>query len=246
MEVIAVIAQKGGTGKTATVAAMAQAATHFSNKKVLLIDLDAQGNLSLIAGADTSKGSTLELLEGAEPAELIQHINDNMDIIAASWNLATVTTAPGSINRLKKALEPIKNSYDLVIIDTPPLASELQFNALMAADSAIIPIEADIYGLQCLFQLADTIEAIKEANKKLIVKGYLFTRYDSRSILTRTISQNIHEEAEKLGFSFIGSVRPGIALKEAQATGQNLFEYAPRSNPAKDYRAIYELIIDKK
>ena len=131
MQIITVAIQKGGTGKTTTAAAVVQAAA-YRGRSVLAIDLDPQGNLSFTLAADTSKPGSYDLLGGAAAADLIQH-KPGYDVIPASWNLSTITSGRGSARRLQKAIEPLKKEYDLIVIDTPPTAGELQYNALQAA-----------------------------------------------------------------------------------------------------------------
>ncbi len=243
MEVLAVAIQKGGTGKTTTAAVLAQAAAH-TGKKVLAIDLDPQGNLTFAAGADTSKGgSSYDLLHDTPAKDIIQTLQQGFDIIPASWNLATETTSKGSATRLKAALEPIKGRYDLIIIDTPPTAGELQYNALFAATGLIIPLEADIYSLKSLYQITDTAKQIMQTNKHLSIKGFIITQLDSRSTIAKQMQENVIIAANKNNIPYLGSIRTGVAIKEAAALQKNLYDYAPKSNPAKDYLSLLEQLI---
>lgn len=242
MQVLAVAIQKGGTGKTTTAAVLAQAAAH-KGQKVLAIDLDPQGNLSFAAGADTNKAGSYDLLNGTPAAEVIQSLQQGFDIIPASWNLATEATSRGSATRLKTAIEPIKKKYDLIIIDTPPTAGELQYNALFAATGLIIPLEADIFSLQSLYQITETARQIQQTNKKLVIKGFVITQLDSRSTIAKQMQENVIIAANKNNIPYLGSIRTGVAVKEAAALQENLFDYAPKSNPAKDYLALLEQLI---
>lgn len=241
MQIITLAIQKGGTGKTTTAAALAQAAA-YKKKKVLAIDLDPQGNLSYSLGADMSLQGSYELLSGADAADTIQTVN-NIDIAAASEDLITIKTEPGSANRLKKALEAIKDNYDLIVIDTPPTASELQYNALMASTGLIIPLQADAFNLQSLYQIADTAKAIQQNNSELKILGVLFTMNSDRSTLARQMQDTIINEAQDLEINYLGEVRKGVAIKEAQALQTSLYEYAPKSKPAQDYISILRRII---
>lgn len=242
MQVLAVAIQKGGTGKTTTAAVLAQAAAH-KGQKVLAIDLDPQGNLSFAAGADTKRAGSYDLLNGTPAAEAIQSLQQGFDIIPASWNLATEATSRGSATRLKAAIEPLKKKYDLIIIDTPPTAGELQYNALFAATGLIIPLEADIFSLQSLYQITQTARQIQETNKKLVIKGFVITQLDSRSTIAKQMQENVIIAANKNNIPYLGSIRTGVAIKEAAALQQNLYDYAPKSNPAKDYLALLEQLI---
>lgn len=240
MQIITAAIQKGGTGKTTTAAAIAQAAAR-DGKKVLAIDLDPQGNLSFALAAQANSYSSYELLQG-EPAEP-QTTAQGLQVIPASWNLSTVATEKGSARRLQNALEPLKRQFDLIIIDTPPTAGELQYNALQAATGLIIPLQADIYNLQSLYQIAEAARQIQQSNPKLKIKGFLLTMYDNRSTIKRQMQENIIIAANKIKIPFLGSVRNGIAVQEAAALQRSLFDYAPKSKPAQDYLNIYKNIM---
>ena len=240
MEIIAVAIQKGGTGKTTTAAALVQAAAH-KGRSCLAIDLDPQGNLSYTLAADTGKPGSFDLLEGTPPAALIQH-KAGFDIIPASWNLSTVTSGKGSARRLQRAIAPIKGKYDLIIIDTPPTAGELQYNALQAATGLIIPLQADVYNLQSLYQITDAARQIQRTNPALQIKGFVLTQYDRRSTIARQMQETIQQQAEAMGVPYLGAIRAAVAVKEAEALQRSLFEYAPKSKPAADYMEIYNAI----
>lgn len=242
MKVITIANQKGGTGKSTTAAALAQAAA-AKGKRTLAIDLDPQGNLTFFLRADPQEPGAFELLEG-KPAR-IQGIDNKLDAIAASWNLQTITTSRGSARRLKNALEPVRKDYSLIIIDTPPTAGELQYNALMAATDLIIPLQSDIVGLQGLYQMADTARQIQQNNPDLKLTGYILTRNRGRSTLARQMAEVIKEKAAEMGIPFLTAIREAVAIQEAQTMQRNLYEYAPRSNPAQDYNELLKLILKK-
>lgn len=244
MKIITTAIQKGGTGKTTTAAVLAQAAV-YKGYKVLAVDLDPQGNYSFSLAAKTGPTTpgSYDLLTGRPAAEIIQHINPLLDVIPANWTLSTIKSEKGSARRLQQALQPIKENYDFIIIDTPPTAGELQYNALQAATGLIIPLQADIYNLQSLYQMADTARQIQASNPGLEILGIIFTQYDKRSTIARTMQQAITEQAAAAGIPFIGTVRGAVAVKEAAATQQSLYDYAPNSKPAQDYLAILEHIV---
>lgn len=238
MEIIAIANQKGGTGKSTCTGALAQAAA-AAGKAALAIDLDPQGNLSFSLGADMQRGTTFDLLEGKRPAQLIQRSRTGPDIIPASRQNSTISSSRGSAKRLQRALIPVKAEYDIIIIDTPPTAGELQYNALQAATALVIPLQAEIYSLQGLYEIADTAEQIKASNPALIVKGIIITRHNDRSTIARQMKENIIEAAQALNIPYLGAIREGVAIREAQALQANLFEYAPKSKPALDYLSIF-------
>lgn len=233
--------QKGGTGKTTTAAALAQAAAHKS-KTALAIDLDPQGNLTYCLAADPDRAGSYDLLHGAEAAETIQTTPQSIDVMAASPDLQTETSGKGTARRLQNALEPVKDQYDIIIIDTPATAGELQYNALQAADRLLIPLEADAYNLQSLAQITDAAQQIKISNPGMSIAGVLLTQYDPRPVLSRQLLDMLKENAAAQGIPFLGTVRKAVAVKEAAALQLSLFEYAPKSKPAADYMKIYEML----
>lgn len=240
MQIFSITVQKGGIGKTTTAAILTQAAAH-KGYKTLAVDLDPQRNLSYTLAADTSGAGSYELLEGKPAADLIQH-KSGYDVIPASADLATIKTGRGSARRLQKALEPVKNDYDLIFIDTPGAPGELMYNALQTATGIIIPLWADSYSLTALHQTMDTVEQIRASNPELSFAGCLFTMYDPRPIFTRQMQKTITDSAAQRGVLYLGTVRAGIAIKEAEGLQMNIYQYAPRSNPAADYMKVFNHI----
>lgn len=243
MKVITTAVIKGGTGKTTTAAALAQAGT-AAGMKVLAIDLDPQGNLSAALAADPAQAGSYELLLDGSAKGKIQTTPQEIDVIAASPNLAAVKTRPGSARRLQEALTPLEDVYGLVIIDTPPTAGILTYTALQAATGLLIPLEADTHSLQGLYNIEDIAKEIQRSNEGLTFTGVILTRYDSRPKINRYLRDTIKETSEADGIKYLGEVRAGIAIREAQAMGQSLYRYAPRSNPAKDYEEIFNNIME--
>lgn len=249
MEILAIANQKGGVAKTTTAAAVGSG-LKFNGYKVLFIDLDSQANLSYTMRADLDSLTIYEVLQGkATAAEAIQH-TDAGDIIAASPQLAIsdrVLTAEGADLLLKAALEPIAARYEFIIIDCPPALGILTINAFTAASRVIIPAQADIYSLQGIGQLYTTITAVQQhTNPELQIAGILITRYSGRAILSRDLSDMLTDTAEQLKTKVYKTrIREAIAVKEAQAQRQDIFSYAAKTNPAKDYNSfINELLKD--
>lgn len=241
MQTISAAVIKGGTGKSTTIAALAQAAAD-EGKRVLAIDLDPQGNLSAFVGADQSAPGSYQLLHGADASQLIQGTAQGIDAISASPDLATEKTTPGSARRLLKALEPIKEGYDLCVIDTPPQMAEVTYNALFASTGVIIPLETDTSSIQGLYQIAEIIRQIQRQAPALEITGVILTRYDSRPKLNRHLRGVIIDRCKELSIPFLAEIRPGIAIREAQATQQSIFAYAPKSKPAQDYKTLFNMI----
>lgn len=243
MQTITAAVIKGGTGKSTTAAALAQAAAD-AGKKVLVIDLDPQANISFFIGADQNRPGSYQLLNGTPAAQLIQRTAQGIDIITAAPDLATVRTTPGSAKRLQTALEPVKNSYDFCIIDTPPQMGELTFNALQASTGLIIPLETDNSSLQGLYQITDIAHQMQRSNPALSIIGVILTRYDNRPKLNRYLQGVIADRGAEIGAPYIMAIRPGVAIREAQAMQQSLYDYAPKSKPAQDYKKLFKLIME--
>jgi chromosome partitioning protein len=243
MKILTAAVIKGGTAKTTTCAALAQAAA-ADGRKALAIDLDPQGNLSFALGADLNQPGAYDLLHGADPAQLIQTTAQGVDVIPAAPDLATERTTPGSAKRLQAALQPLQGRYDLIVIDTPPTAGELQYNALQAATGLLIPLEADTYSLQGLYQICDMAHQIQESNPALEILGTILTRYNNRPRISRFMAETIAQRGEEIGSPLLGTIRAGVAVVEAAALQVSLFDYAPKSNPAKDYAALYHRIME--
>lgn len=241
MQIITLANQKGGSAKSTSAAALAQAAAH-RGRRTLAVDLDPQGNLSFFLAADTARPGAFEVLDGLPAAEAIQATAGGLDVIPASWNLQTISSSRGSARRLKAALEPLAGDYDLIVIDTPPTAGELQYNALMAATDLIIPLQADIVGLQGLYQMADTARQIQQSNPDLTITGYILTRSGGRSTLARQMAETIQARAQEMGIPFLAAIREAVAIREAQTLQRSLYEYAPRSKPAADYMELFTLL----
>lgn len=247
-KIIAVINQKGGVGKSTTAEALI-AGLLLKGYTCLAIDLDAQGNLSYTAGAKTEGVSTvLEVLTGEATArEAIQHLKSG-DVIAANKSLAgadAFINSTGKEYKLKEALEELQEEYQYIIIDTPPALGILTVNALTACHSIIIPAQADIYSLQGIEKLAETIKPVKKyCNPSIYIEGILLTRYSPRSVLSREVAEIAGKLAAKLGTKvFKTTIREAIAVKEAQISQQSLFDYAPKAKVADDYRAFIEELL---
>lgn len=249
-EIFTVINQKGGVGKSTTAAALG-AGLILKGYRVLHIDLDAQGNLTFCMGAGAAALSSLEVLTGtATAADAIRH-TDNGDIIPASPALAgadALITATGKEYRLREALEPLHDLYDYIVIDTPPALGILTINALTACTGAIIPSQADVFSLQGIAMLGQTISTVRKyCNRDLKVKGIVLTRFNSRAVLSRDMADLINQTAQQLQTRLYHTkIRECTALKEAQAVQDNIFAYAPKSNAAADYRDLVAEIIEEE
>lgn len=236
--IIAIANQKGGQGKTTTAQALATGA----RGKVLAIDLDPQSNLTFSMGGNAADVGAYELITGSVKASQSIQQTRQGDIIAASSSLAladTTFTGRERTTALIDAIQPIKGKYDHIIIDCPPTLNTLLVNALTAADAVIIPLTADMYSLQGLYQLKQSIDAAKRVNTGLTVGGALFIKHNFRTILSRDLTDVIKDKCRELDIPiYKTTIREGVAIREAQTQRMSIFEYAPKSKPAKDYKQL--------
>ena len=266
MKCLAIINQKGGVGKSTTAAAIG-AGLILKGYRVLFIDLDAQGNISHTLRATPNSSGIMAMLQ--EPEIVRQTIRQTIEelptaaitgskerkgaaavygVIASSNKLAAADTLLDSVGkeyRLKEALELIEPLYDYAIIDTPPALGILTVNALTAATAAIVPAQADIYSLQGIAQLSNTVNTIKKyCNPELAILGIVLTRYNSRAIISRELAELISSTAAKLNTkAYSTKIRECTAIKESQAVRECIYTYAPKSNAAADYSALLSEII---
>lgn len=242
--ILAIANQKGGVGKSTTADAIASG-LRAEKKKVLLIDLDPQGNLTYTAGVDQPFPTSYELLSGEAGAEECIQKTPSGDLIPASAALAGADARlqkTGKEYRLREALKSIEGNYDLILIDTPPALGILTINALTAANALLIPAQADIYSLQGIGQLYETVDAVKSyTNPSLKVLGILLTRYNKRTVLSRDLTEMMEDTAKELNTKvYTQSIRESVTIREAQAGRESLFAYAPTSPVAEDYQAFIQ------
>lgn len=244
-QIITVTISKGGTGKTSTVTALAQAAAQ-KGLKVLAADLDPQANLTFALDAQAAQAGAFELLEdGADVHELIQTTPQGIDIISGSRDLAAITTSRGSARRLQRALFPLIGKYDLIFIDGPAKEGELLYNALQASTGVIIPSMTDAFNLgQGLNETLETIGQIRRTNPQLEILGLIVTRYDGRSTHSKQLREMLIEAAAARDIPYLGTVRVSSASQEAITLQQSLYTYAPRSAAAISYMQILDKILE--
>jgi len=249
-EIIAVSNQKGGVGKSTTANALG-AYLFQKGYKVLYVDMDSQENLSYSMEMNDKEITSLNvLMDSVTAQEAIVHTPQG-DLIPASADLANADLMfkdpKQDSHRLKKALEPILGKYDYIVIDTPPAIGTLTINALTACNSVIVPTQADVYSLQGIGKLVQTIQTVKQyANNGLSIKGFLITRYNGRTVLSKDMTDLLQDTANQLKTVLYQTrIRECTALKEAQANQQDIFTYAPKSNAAIDYASFVKEVLKK-
>jgi chromosome partitioning protein len=245
--VIALANQKGGVAKTTTTLNLAVALKE-TGKRVLIIDLDPQGNLTMSQGMnpDEISKSMFDVLVHRIP---IQDViaSAEVDIAVSSIDLAGAELAlSGMIGReraLEKALAPVKEGYDFVLMDTPPSLGLLTINAFVAADGIIVPVQCEYLSLRGLVQLQNTLEMIREnLNPGVAIQGILPTMYDRRTLHSREAVEILQENFGDLVFNT--RIRKTVRYAEAPVKGQSVLAYDPSSEAAAMYRDLAKEVLN--
>jgi chromosome partitioning protein len=245
-DVIAFANQKGGVAKTTTTLNLAVAFAE-SGYRVLCIDLDPQGNLTMSQGIDPDKveKSLYDVLVNDMPiSEIIQH--REIDIAVASIDLAgaeiAMSTKIGRERSLEKALKEVIADYDFVCIDTPPSLGLLTINALTVANKVIVPVQCEYLSMRGLVQLQNTLKMIQEnLNPEVRIEGILPTMLDSRTVHAKEAVEILEENFGDLVFK--SRIRKAIKFAEAPVKGASVLKYDPQSNAAGYYRDLAEEVL---
>lgn len=250
METVIVFSRKGGVGKTATAHALG-AALMKRKKRVLFIDADGQSNLTLTMKGNEEQSNLFEVLNKEKSIKKTIQETENGHIIPGNEILqAADVTLNGSDKqfRLSKALKEVNKEYDYCIIDTPGGLGIVTMNCLIAADRIIVPLQADIYSLQGIARMVEALEVAKKScGSKAIISGFLVTRYNPRTVLSKQMLEDLEKIARNLKTKVYKSkIRECTAIKEAALQQTDIFSYAPGSNGAKDYQSFVEEFIKQR
>ncbi|PRY77137.1 ParA family protein [Alkalibacterium olivapovliticus] len=249
-QIIAVANQKGGVGKTTTTVNLG-ASLAYVGKKVLLIDMDAQGNAT--SGLGVRKGEVdrdiYDVLINEVPLEdvILPSSRDNLSMVPATIQLAgaevELTSLMARETRLKSAVETVKDQYDYILIDCPPSLGHLTINAFTASDSVLIPVQCEYYALEGLSQLLNTVRLVqKHFNKDLKVEGVLLTMLDARTNLGFEVVNEVKKYFREKVYQTI--IPRNIRLSEAPSYGLSIIDYDLKSKGAEVYQALAEEVLN--
>ena len=248
-KVFAITNQKGGVGKTTTAINLSTCISLYK-KRVLLIDIDPQGNTSSGIGLDRLKikRCVYDVLINQVPINevIMQTQIKNLDVLPSTIQLAgaeiELVNYISRENKLKHAIRPIKDNYEYIIIDCPPSLGLLTLNSLTAADSVIIPIQCEYYALEGISQLLNTINLVREnLNSSLEIEGILFTMYDSRTNLSRDVVEEVKKYFR--GKIFKSVIPRNVRVSEAPSYGKPVVVYDKKSKGAIAYKKLAKEVI---
>lgn len=249
--IIAIANQKGGVGKTTTAINLSSCLAE-AGQRVLTVDFDPQGNAT--SGLGLEKGHIEEtvyemMLGDCDLMDCIQEkVQDNLDVLPSDSNLSGAEIELLDVNNketvLKNHLEEVKNNYDFIIIDCPPSLSLLTINALVAADTVLVPIQCEYYALEGLSQVLRTISLVKKKmNPALTMEGVVFTMYDARTNLSLEVVENVKENLNENIYKTI--IPRNVRLAEAPSHGMPINLYDSKSTGAESYRLLAAEVISR-
>lgn len=249
-KIIAIANQKGGVGKTTTSINLGAALAHF-NRRVLIIDMDPQGNASRGLGVDITliNRSIYDVLGFDYDINLaIRRVYKNLDLLASKLILASLDTILASKTHepfvvLKNAMSNLKKEYDYIIIDCPPSLGLLTLNSLVVADSVLIPVQCEYFAMEAVAQILASVSRIQQTNNpNLGIEGFLLTMYDSKTRLCTEISMQIRSLFKEN--TFLTQIPRNISVPESNAKGLPVTVYRPSSSGALAYFSLAKEVID--
>ena len=244
--IISLLNHKGGVGKTTCTINIGAGLVELG-KKVLLIDLDPQANLSLSLGAPRLPNTIYEAIRGESELEPYT-IRNGLDIVTSRLDLSgaemELINEAGREYILRELFEPVKDHYDFILIDCPPSLGLLTLNALTSSETVIIPLQTEFLALQGLAKIKQVIQKVKvRLNKQLEIGGVIATMYDSRKVLNRDVAKTIKKYFGDLVFETY--IRDNVTLAEAPSQRKDIFEYSPKSIGAEDYLELSKEFLNR-
>lgn len=246
---ISIVNQKGGVGKTTTAINLGVALSLFG-QHCLLVDMDPQANATSGLGFSNIYPTIYDVLvKGTEPKEVIRKTDiDKLEILPSDISLVgaevELVETKGREMQLKRKIMSLKREYDFIIIDAPPSLGLLTVNSLVAADSVLIPIQAEFYAMEGLSKLLNTVRSIqRELNSRLTIEGVLLTMFDTRLNLAHEVTEEVRRYFGDKVYDII--IPRNVTLAEAPSFGKHIFEYDSSSRGAEAYKALAEEVMEK-
>ena len=245
-KIIALLNHKGGVGKTTSAINIGAGLVELG-KKILLIDLDPQANLTLSLGIPRQKNTIYEALRGESDLEPYE-CKENLHIITSSLDLSgaemELINEAGREYILKELFATVEDDYDYIIIDCPPSLGLLTLNALTSCHVVYIPLQTEFLALQGVAKIKQIVDKVRfRLNKELQIGGVIATMYDKRKVLNRDVVETIHKYFKDKVFNT--KIRNTVALAEAPSQRKDIFSYSKNSNGAKDYLALCKEILER-
>lgn len=245
-KIISLLNHKGGVGKTTSAINIGAGLVELG-KKVLLIDLDPQANLTLSLGIPRQASTIYEALRGESELTPVT-VKDGLDVVTSVLDLSgaemELINEAGREFILKELFDPILPEYDFIIIDCPPSLGLLTLNALTSSQYVLIPLQTEFLAMQGLAKIKQVISKVRlRLNKELQIGGVIATMFDSRKVLNRDVVATITKYFGKMVFNT--RIRDNVALAEAPAQRKDIFAYSPNSTGAKDYLALCKEIVER-
>ena len=252
MRIIALVNQKGGVGKTTATLNLGHGLAR-AGKRVLLVDIDPQANLTSWSGVGASSPSMVEVFTQNLPVDrvIVPGENGAPDVAPVTGDLAgidiRIATLVDSRHKLKQGLRCVDGKYDFVLLDCPPSLGLLTVNALIACDEIFVPTQTKVMALTGIVPLLETIESIRRTydHHNLAITGLIASMYDARTRLAKEVVEQIEQAPALKGRLFTTKIRENIKLAEAFSFEQSIFDYAPHSYGAEDFTNLAEEVIQQ-
>ena len=246
MTTIAFCNHKGGVGKTTSTASVGVAMAR-QGKRVLLVDLDGQANLTSIFLQEEAEESIYDSLVEKAPLYLV-HIEDNLDLVPSNLNMSAAEAKMTMIMvqremRLANLLASQKANYDYILIDCPPSLGIVTINAFFAADEIYVPVAAEILPLKGMMMIENVLEDLREAKPEIKISGVFVTRFDSRKNINKSVEEAVRAQYEEVVFQT--HIRDHVSLSEAPGSGSSIFDYDSKGRGAQDYLALTQEILER-